>query len=112
MDAGQLDEAQNRMCRNGAAGFVVVQRPERDSQGFGQQRTAVFPVESDADLAESHREIALDRLPVGVGRNFVHQWRRSCLVQVQTTKPAERSAQSHSDYVPETDLNSRVRGRQ
>ena len=36
VDAGQLDEAQNRVRRNGAAGFVVVQRSERDSQGLGQ----------------------------------------------------------------------------
>jgi hypothetical protein len=85
MDSCQLDETQNGMCWNRAAGFVVVQRPERDSQLFRQEWAAVFAVESQADLAEADRDIVFQGLPIGFGMNLVHQWRhRESWVNNQT----------------------------
>ena len=73
VNTGQLDEAQNGMRRNRAPRFVIVQRAEWYAELFGQQRAAVFPIERYPYFAESRREITLYRLPIGIGRDFVHQ---------------------------------------
>ena len=74
MDSSELDEAQDRVGGDRVTGFVIVQRPERDSERLGEERAAVLAVERDPDLTESHREIGLDRLPVGVRRDVVQLW--------------------------------------
>ena len=89
MHTRQLDEPENRVGRDGAAGFVVVQGPERDSQGLGQKWASVFAVESDPNLAKSYREIALECLPVRIGKNF--GWGRGRFMSIFRTAPASPS---------------------
>ena len=73
------------------AGFVVVQRPERNSERLGQQWPTMLPVERDADLTESHRELALDGVPVGVGWDGVQLRSTYHLCARATKSPANSS---------------------
>ena len=78
VNAGQLDEAQNRMSRDRVSGLVVVQSPERNSQRLGQERPAVFAVQCDPNLANSACQVALEVLPFLVGKWFFHRIDRPC----------------------------------
>jgi hypothetical protein len=70
--SGHLDEAQNRVRGDREAAFVVMQGSEGNPQAFGQEWSAVFAVERNPYLANAHRKIAFERLPVGVGSRMIH----------------------------------------
>jgi len=73
VNSGERDEAEDRLSRNGAAALIAVQGSERDLEGSGQQRSSVFTVKCDSDVADSARNVSLERPPVRVIKRFFHR---------------------------------------
>ena len=74
MGSGDLDQPQDRLSGNRAAGLVVVQGPERDLQGFSQERTAIDAIQSDSNLPDSLGQPHLENMPLGFTQGLFHGW--------------------------------------
>jgi hypothetical protein len=60
------------MSRDGAARLVVVQSSEGDPKRSGQHRPTMLTIEGDSNVANSARQVTLERSPVQVMKRLFH----------------------------------------
>jgi hypothetical protein len=61
------------MSRDGAAGLIIVQGPERDPERPGQHRPSMLTVERDSYVANPDCKITLERPPVRIVKRLFHR---------------------------------------